>query len=63
MPSKLVEAEANQIAHQLWHEETPTTTATTHGAIEATDEHKSLAARRVRLGLLLAEVGRKPKCR
>ena len=30
-----------------------------HGEVEVTDEHKTLAARRVRLGLLLAEVGRK----
>ncbi|NHX28277.1 trigger factor, partial [Escherichia coli] len=29
------------------------------GAIEPTDEHNKLAARRVRLGLLLAEIGRK----
>jgi trigger factor len=30
-----------------------------HGATEPTDEHKTLAERRVRLGLVLAEVGRK----
>ncbi len=59
LPSKLVEAEAQQIAHQLWHEEHPEDHSHNHGAIEATDEHKKLAERRVRLGLLLAEVGRK----
>lgn len=59
LPSKLVEAEANQIAHQLWHEEHPDHHGHDHGAIEPTEEHKALAARRVRLGLLLAEVGRK----
>ncbi|MEY4982174.1 MAG: hypothetical protein RIR62_440 [Pseudomonadota bacterium] len=59
LPAKLVEAEAAQIAHQLWHEENPHEHGHNHGNIEATDEHKVLAERRVRLGLLLAEVGRK----
>jgi trigger factor len=59
LPANLVEAEANQIAHQLWHEEHPEEHGHNHGAIEATEEHKKLAERRVRLGLLLAEVGRK----
>lgn len=59
LPSKLVEAEASQIAHQLWHEEHPEEHGHNHGNIEATDEHKKLAERRVRLGLLLAEIGRK----
>ncbi len=59
LPAKLVEAEASQIAHQLWHEENPHEHGHNHGNIEPTDEHKTLAERRVRLGLLLAEVGRK----
>jgi trigger factor len=59
LPANLVEAEANQIAHQLWHEEHPEEHGHNHGNIEATDEHKKLAERRVRLGLLLAEIGRK----
>lgn len=59
LPANLVEAEANQIAHQLWHEEHPEEHGHNHGAIETTDEHKKLAVRRVRLGLLLAEIGRK----
>ncbi|MGP3697261.1 trigger factor [Rhodobacter sp. NSM] len=59
LPSKLVEAEAHQIAHQLWHEEHPEEHGHNHGSIEPTDEHKALAERRVRLGLLLAEIGRK----
>ncbi|MDQ2067720.1 trigger factor [Xinfangfangia sp. CPCC 101601] len=58
LPSKLVEAEAGQIAHQLYHEEHPEDHGHNHGAIEATDEHKALAERRVRLGLVLAEVGK-----
>jgi trigger factor len=59
LPSALVEAEANQIAHQLWHEEHPDHHGHDHDAILPTDEHKTLAERRVRLGLLLAEIGRK----
>lgn len=59
LPAALVEAEANQIAHQLYHEEHPEDTGHNHGAIEATAEHNALAERRVRLGLLLAEIGRK----
>ena len=58
LPPSLVEAEANQIAHQLWHEENPDVHDHNHGSIEVTDEHKTLAERRVRLGLLLAEMGR-----
>ena len=59
LPANLVEAEASQIAHQLWHEDNPHEHGHNHGHIETTDEHKKLAERRVRLGLLLAEVGRK----
>ena len=59
LPASLVDAEAGQIAHQLWHEENPQDHGHNHPAIETTDEHKVLAERRVRLGLLLAEIGRK----
>ena len=59
LPPSLVEAEAKQIAHQLWHEENPEVHDHNHGEIEPTDEHNSLAERRVRLGLLLAELGQK----
>ena len=59
LPTSLVTAEANQIAHQLWHEEHPEEHGHNHGTVEPTDEHRSLAERRVRLGLLLAEMGRK----
>lgn len=59
LPAKLVDAEANQIAHQLWHEEHPDHHGHDHDNIEPTDDHKKLAERRVRLGLLLAEIGRK----
>lgn len=59
LPASLVDAEASQIAHQLWHEEHPDEHGHNHGEMEITDEHKTLAARRVKLGLLLAEIGRK----
>jgi trigger factor len=61
LPPSLVEAEAHQIAHQLWHDEHPEEHGHNHGSIEPTDEHNTLAERRVRLGLLLAEIGRKEK--
>jgi trigger factor len=59
LPPSLVEAEAGQIAHQLWHEENPEVEGHDHPEIEPTDEHNALAERRVRLGLLLAELGQK----
>ncbi|MDO5658377.1 MAG: trigger factor [Paracoccus sp. (in: a-proteobacteria)] len=59
LPEVLVNAEADQIAHQLWHEEHPEEHGHNHDKIEPTDEHRKLAERRVRLGLLLAEIGRK----
>ena len=59
LPPSLVEAEAGQIAHQLWHDENPDVQGHDHPEIKPTDEHNSLAERRVRLGLLLAELGQK----
>ena len=59
LPPSLVEAEASQIAHQLWHEDNPDHHGHDHGSIEPTDEHNKLAERRVRLGLLLADLGQK----
>ena len=59
LPPSLVEAEAKQIAHQLWHEENPDVEGHDHAEIEPSDEHVKLAERRVRLGLLLAELGQK----
>ncbi len=59
LPASLLDAEAGQIAHQLWHEENPEVHDHNHGSVDVTDEHKALAARRVRLGLVLAEMGRK----
>ena len=59
LPPSLLEAEAGQIAHQLWHDENPDVQGHDHPEIEPTDEHNELAERRVRLGLLLAELGQK----
>ncbi len=59
LPPSLVEAEAKQIAHQLWHEENPEVQGHDHPEIEPSEEHTKLAERRVRLGLLLAELGQK----
>mgnify|MGYP000146596179 CR=1 FL=1 len=59
LPPTLVEAEARQIAHQLWHEENPEVEGHDHPEIEPDEEHRKLAARRVKLGLLLAELGQK----
>jgi trigger factor len=59
LPVSLVEAEAGQIAHQLWHEENPDVEGHDHPEIKPTKEHNKLAERRVKLGLLLADIGQK----
>ena len=59
LPPSLVDAEAKQIAHQLWHEEHPEVQGHDHPEIEPTEEHEKLARRRVKLGLLLADLGQK----
>ena len=61
LPPSLVDAEAKQIAHQLWHEDHPDVEGHDHPEIETTEEHTTLAMRRVRLGLLLAELGQQAK--
>lgn len=58
LPPSLVDAEAAQIAHSLWHDEHPDEHSHDHDTIEPSDEHRTLAVRRVKLGLLLAEIGR-----
>ncbi|GAA3872880.1 trigger factor [Celeribacter arenosi] len=59
LPPSLLDAEAKQIAHQLWHEDNPEVEGHDHPEIETTEEHTKLAERRVRLGLLLADIGQK----
>ncbi len=57
LPPTMVRVEADSIAHQLWHEEHPEEHGHNHAHIEPSDEHKKIAERRVRLGLLLAQIG------
>ena len=59
LPPSMVETEAGQIAHQMWHEENPEVQGHDHDPVETTQEHRDLAERRVRLGLLLAEMGQR----
>ena len=59
LPESLVTAEATQIAQQLWHEENPDYQGTEQPEVETTDEHTTLAKRRVKLGLFLADIGQK----
>lgn len=59
LPPSLVQAEADQIAHQLWHEENPDVEGHDHEKVEPSADHIKLAERRVKLGLLLAELGQK----
>lgn len=61
LPVGLIENEATDIAHQLWHEENPDVKDHNHDKIEPTAEHNTIANRRVKLGLLLAELGSKNK--
>ena len=59
LPPALVAAESKQIAHQLWHDaqEGVDHNDHDHPEIETTAESDKLAVRRVKLGLLLAEIG------
>jgi trigger factor len=59
LPAMMLDAEAKQIAHQMWHEENPEVQGHDHPEIEPTEEHMKFAKRRVGLGLLLADVGKK----
>ncbi|MEM7399730.1 MAG: trigger factor [Pseudomonadota bacterium] len=59
LPESLVSVEATSIAHQLRREENPDGDSDDQTEVEATEEHTKLAERRVRLGLLLAEIGQR----
>ncbi|MEL6197854.1 MAG: trigger factor [Pseudomonadota bacterium] len=61
LPVSMVEQEAKSVALQLWHEENPEAQGTERPEVEPTAEHQQLAERRVRLGLLLAEIGGREK--
>ena len=49
LPPSLVEAEAKQIAHQLFHDENPDIEGHDHEEVKPSKEHNKLAERRVRL--------------
>ena len=59
LPQSMVEPEAKQIAHQLQNEnnETAAPDDPSQGDIAPEEEHYTLARRRVKLGLLLADIG------
>lgn len=57
LPPTMLDIEAKQVAHQLWHEENPDVEGHDHPEIEPTEEHLKIARRRVMLGLLLAHLG------
>ncbi|MCC5963348.1 MAG: trigger factor [Rhodobacteraceae bacterium] len=63
LPPSLVEAESKQIAHQLWHDaqEDVDQNDHNHEEIPTSEESDKLAVRRVKLGLLLAEIGQEAK--
>jgi trigger factor len=63
LPQNLVDAEAGQIAHQLWHEEHPEVHGHDHANIEPTEEHLRLARRRVKLGSCSPTSARRPRSR
>ncbi len=57
LPPSLVDAEAQQIAHQLWAEQNQDAQGQERPEITPDEEHVKLGERRVRLGLFLAELG------
>ncbi|MEL6576338.1 MAG: trigger factor [Pseudomonadota bacterium] len=61
LPPTLVEQEAKSVAYQLHQEENPEGAGQEMPEIEPTEQHQKLAERRVKLGLLLAEVGTREK--
>lgn len=59
LPSTMVENEAKQIAHQLWHDKNPDVKGHNHPEITPSKTDTKMAERRVCLALLFAEIGRK----
>ena len=57
LPPTMLDIEAKQVAHQLWHDENPEVQGHDHPEIEPTEDHIKIARRRVMLGLLLAHLG------
>lgn len=59
LPPTMVEAEAKNVALSLWREENPDGGKGDPESVEPDEKHVELAERRVRIGLLLREIGRK----
>ena len=59
LPPSLVDSDARQIAHRIWREENPDVEGHDHPPVTPTQAQTELARRRVRLGLFMAELGRK----
>ena len=59
LPQSMVESEARRIAHASGYMKNPDGKDYGHHPVEPTDEQKKLAERRVRLGLLMGELGRR----
>lgn len=59
LPASMVDPEAKSIAHQIWHDENKDADPNdhSHGEIEPTEDQRQIAERRVRLGLVLADLG------
>ena len=57
LPPTMLDIEAKQVAHQLWHDDNPEVEGHDHPEIEPTEDHLKIASRRVMLGLLLAHIG------
>ena len=58
VPPTMVQIESITISQQLWREKNPDMGEDVQTSAEPTEEHRRLAERRVRLGLLMAELGR-----
>lgn len=58
VPPTMVQIESITISQQLWREKNPDMGEGAQTSVEPTEEHRRLAERRVRLGLLMAELGR-----
>lgn len=58
VPPTMVQIESITISRQLWREKNPDMGEDALTSAEPTEEHRRLAERRVRLGLMMAELGR-----
>lgn len=59
LPEAMLEQEAKDVAHTLWLEENPDAAGDEPPELKPTKEHIEIAERRIRLGLVMADVGTK----